>query len=259
MSFNFIQIAEHKYPGTGKSARVLFDLNSNKFFVQDYYGHFIPIVSEGTGIDGKDGATGPQGIPGVDGRDGVDGVDGATGPQGIAGIGETGATGPQGIPGNDGPTGPRGYADLYFQPEPPASDSVNGGARWIDSDTGIEYVWVFDGASYTWMQPAQLGKVQYSTLEVVSQTMMATFVYEYYGVTYVEDICVINLPLGYSPNDDGKIIIIADEVGGIDLPGRGILVQGTGGQLIDGNLSKLLKESNKSFSFLYRGGKWKTL
>jgi hypothetical protein len=231
--FNFVKIAEYTYPGTVSAAKILFDLNSQKFYFQDYYGTYTQIVDEeGIVISArkliKDGATGPAG-----------------------------ATGPQGLPGESGPTGP--YSDLYYQPEPPTLGQTNAGARWIDSDTGVEYVWTFDGMTYIWLQPAQLGKVQYSTTEVNTSNMMATFVYEYYGVSYTDGICTVTLPFGYSPDNDGKIIIIADEVGGISLEDRGILVQGTGGQLINGNPSLLLKSDYISMSFLYRNGKWKTL
>lgn len=231
--YNFVKIAEYTYPGTVSAAKILFDLNSQKFYFQDYYGTYTQIVDEeGIVISArkliKDGATGPAG-----------------------------ATGPQGLPGESGPTGP--YSDLYYQPEPPTLGQINTGARWIDSDTGVEYVWTFDGMTYIWLQPAQLGKVQYSTTEVNTSNMMATFVYEYYGVSYTDGICTVTLPFGYSPDNDGKIIIIADEVGGISLEDRGILVQGSGGQLINGNPSLLLKSDYISMSFLYRNGKWKTL
>jgi hypothetical protein len=67
--------------------------------------------------------------------------------------------------------------------------------------------------------------------------------------------------LGYKDfiDDEGRTITIADEVGGISYINRGILVQGTGGQLINGNTSVLMKIERMSLTFLYRNSSWKTI
>jgi hypothetical protein len=71
-------------------------------------------------------------------------------------------------------------------------------------------------------------------------------------------ICTVTLPLGTTA-DEGKFISIADEVGGISYNNRGILVQGSSGQLINGNSSVLMKIERMSLSFLYRNSSWKTI
>jgi hypothetical protein len=185
------------------------------------------------------------------------GTTGATGPQGAQGIpGATGATGAQG---DTGATGATGYTEFYFQQNPPSPNPSILGARWIDSDNGIEYVWVYDGVNYLWMQPTQLGNVTYQTTFINTATYAPTFTYEYYGVIYSSGLCTITLPLGTSPTDDGRFLTIADEVGGVSNTNRGILVQGSGGQLINGHTSVLMKIERISLTFLYRNSSWKTI
>jgi hypothetical protein len=149
--------------------------------------------------------------------------------------------------------------DFYFQTTPPSPNPIKLGARWIDSDNGVEYVWVYDGVNYLWMQPTQLGNVTYQTFFINAATYSPTFSYEYYGVTYTGGICTITLPLGTSTTDDGRFITIADEVGGISYGNRGILVQGSGGQLINGETSVLMRIERMSLTFLFRNNSWKTI
>ncbi len=53
----------------------------------------------------------------------------------ISGGSGGGATGPT------GPTGPAGAGEFYYQSTVPSPNPASIGARWMDSDTGIEYVW----------------------------------------------------------------------------------------------------------------------
>jgi len=103
------------------------------------------------------------------------------------------------------------------------------------------------------------GNPVYRTTSIATATHSASFAYEYYGVTYSGGICTVTLPLGASPSDNGKIITIADEVGGISWGNRGILVQGSGGQLINGETSVLMKIERMSLDFLFRNTSWKTI
>ena len=148
---------------------------------------------------------------------------------------------------------------FYFQTERPSPDPTTLGARWIDSDTGKEYVWVFDGSSYAWMQPTQLVSMKNSTNEIPYPTYSAIFSFEYYGVIYMGGICTVTLPKGTSPDDDGKFITIADEVGGISKYNRGIRVQGTASQMINGQSDVLMKIDRMSLTFMYRNSSWKTI
>ena len=107
------------------------------------------------------------------------------------------------------------------------------------------------------MQPSQLGTFQYNTYFINSPTYTTTFAYNYYGVIYSSGICTITLPVGTVPKDEGRVIVISDEIGGVSSYGRGIVVQGSGGQLINGNSSVTMKLERMSLSFLFRNNSWK--
>ena len=185
--------------------------------------NFLPIgvigPTGGTGSPGSTGATGATGPPGSASMTGATGPPGTTGPTGTTGdtgpTGPTGATGPTGTTGPIGHTGATGVPEFYYQQTRPSPDPLNVGARWIDNDNGIEYVWVWDGVQYLWMQPTQLGNVTYQASSINTSSYSPTFSYEYYGVIYMGGICTITLPLGTVPDDEGRFINIADEVGGI--------------------------------------------
>ena len=210
--------------------------------------------TSGTSGIGTDGTSGTSGIDGTSGSSGTSGVDGTSGTSGI-----DGTSGSSGTSGASGTSGTSGTIEFYYQQNRPSPDPATLGARWLDSDNGIEYVWVYDGTQYLWMQPTQLGGVQYGTSYINTATYSPTFSYDYYGVTYMVGICDVTLPLGSSPTDDGRIITIADEIGGISKSNRGILVQGQGGQLINGESSVLMKINRMSLTFLFRNSSWKTI
>jgi hypothetical protein len=179
---------------------------------------------------------------------------GAPGPTGPAG-----ATGPAGSAGATGATGPAGAGEFYYQSTVPSPDPASIGARWMDSDTGIEYVWVYDGVNYLWMQPAQIVNTRYVTTYIGTSTYSTSFTYNYYGVIYSSGVCNVMLPLGNSPADDGKNITITDEVGGISSYNRGIIVGATGGQTINGNSSITMKINRMSLTFIFRNNSWKII
>ena len=109
------------------------------------------------------------------------------------------------------------------------------------------------------MQPTQLGRIQYQSTSINTETYSPTFSYEYCGVIYTGGICTITLPLGSITDDEGRFINIADEIGGISGATRGILVQGRGGQLINGHTSVLMKIDYMSLNFMFRNNSWKTI
>jgi hypothetical protein len=149
--------------------------------------------------------------------------------------------------------------NFYYQNVVPNPTPTNVGSRWINSDSGIEYVWIYDGANYNWVQPTQLWSSQYMTDVISTPTYSVSFMFEYYGVTYNSGTCSVYLPTGTSPNDDGKFITIADEVGGISTWNRGIYVFGNGTQSINGYSSVLMKVNFMSLTFMFRNNSWKTI
>lgn len=150
------------------------------------------------------------------------------------------------------------YSPFYFQQNPPSPNPTVLGSRWIDSDTGREYVWVYDGANYLWVQPTQLVSMRNSTYEVSTATYSADFTYEYLGVVYNSGVCEITLPVGTFSND-GQYITVTDEVGGVSNYGRGIKVQPVGGQLINGQTDVMMKIERMSLTFMYRNSSWKII
>ena len=163
---------------------------------------------------------------------------GTTGPAGPPG--SNGATGPTGSDGSTGPTGATGPTGDTGATGPTGSDGSTGAT----GDTGPT------GAT---------GPNQLFTSLINTATDTVSFSFQYYGVTYTGGICTVTLPLGVSPADDGKFINIADEVGNISYGNRGILVQGSGGQLINGQTSVLMKIDYMSLNFMFRNNSWKTI
>ena len=47
-------------------------------------------------------------------------------------------------------TGSAGTNFFYQQTPPDAGITV--GSRWMDSDTGVEYIYIYDGDGFQWIQ-----------------------------------------------------------------------------------------------------------
>jgi hypothetical protein len=133
------------------------------------------------------------------------------------------------------------------------------GARWVDSNTGIEYVWINDGDNYYWIQPTVANTVILTTLGISSATYSLTFNYEYYGISYSSGTCGLTLPLGVTPDDNGKFINVADESGKISYNNRSIYVFGQSGQMINGYPYVIMQIDWMSLNFMFRNGNWKTI
>ena len=88
-----------------------------------------------------------QGVAGLQGNQGLQGVQGLLGFQGIQGIQGQSV---QGIQGNQGPN-----AAIVFSTTPPLSPLI--GDRWVDSNSGIEYTFIDDGANPTWVEVSASG------------------------------------------------------------------------------------------------------
>jgi hypothetical protein len=76
--------------------------------------------------------------------------------QPVGAAGPTGATGVAGTAGTAGATGATGAGSFAFANSAPASPVV--GARWLNSDSMIEYIYVNDGTSTQWVQPTNLSQ-----------------------------------------------------------------------------------------------------
>jgi hypothetical protein len=60
-----------------------------------------------------------------------------------------------------------GDYEFYYQSTPPFPNPSTPGARWLDSNSGIEYVWIFDGDNYLWMQPTDTAAIQTPVEEII--------------------------------------------------------------------------------------------
>ena len=97
------------------------------------------------------GSTGLQGFVGTQGLVGAQGLNGIQGVQGL--LGTQGTLGAQGLQGNQGIQGPN--AALVFDATPPISPLL--GDRWVDSNSGIEYTYIYDGNNYAWVEVSASG------------------------------------------------------------------------------------------------------
>ena len=103
-----------------------------------------PSVTGPTGLTGETGPTGEVGATGPTGWTGPS----VTGPTGS--IGSTGPTGSIGPTGSTGATGAQGESSFVISTTPPPASI---GDRWVDADTGIEYVYLQDSNSnYHWVE-----------------------------------------------------------------------------------------------------------
>lgn len=112
------------------------------------------------GPTGPTGATGPQGITGPTPSVALGTV--STLPPGsaatISNVGnQFGAifnfaipAGPTGPTGPTGATGPYGAGYYTFSTTPPTNPAI--GDRWVNSNSGIQYTWTYDGNSFQWVQ-----------------------------------------------------------------------------------------------------------
>ena len=128
--------------------------DSPRIFLVEKVNFTSPGFAE-TRMSGPTGPSGPTGEPGPTGDIGPIGETGSTGPTGDTGAtGEIGPVGPIGLTGPTGPTGATGIdgknAEFYFQKELP--ESPKSGARWIRSDSLVEYIFLNDGDSGQWVQ-----------------------------------------------------------------------------------------------------------
>jgi hypothetical protein len=147
-----------------------------------------------------------------------------------------------------------GYA-FYYQQNPPSG--VTFGTRWMDSDTGIEYIYIFDGNSSQWIQPTNNGSAVLiqATKTVTGATYAATNGDFYIGVSY-SGTAGIQLP---SNPEIGRVVVVKDESGHAGEPYKYIVIQGaTSGDKIDRELTATININNASLQFIYRDG-WRII
>ena len=149
--------------------------------------------------------------------------------------------------------------DFNYGATPPAT-GITSGNRWMDSDTGIEYVYVpaATGGAYIWMQPnIPLPTVSIlATISVTGATYAAVYSDYYIGVNCTGP-CTVTLP--YNP-ETGRSVVVKDESGHAgDGIHRAITIVGANvADTIDNQTSAVLNISNGALQFIYRAG-WRII
>jgi len=136
------------------------------------------------------------------------------------------------------------------------------GDRWMDSDNGIEYVYINDGNSNQWVQPTNTGGSSTTSISVLATTSVAGATYSassgdyYIGVSYAGPV-TITLPTN---PETGREIVVKDESGNA---GNGVnrqitIVGATASHKIDNQNSAIINLDNAGLHFIYRSG-WRII
>jgi hypothetical protein len=160
----------------------------------------------------------------------------------------------------DGSTQSSAPNKFYYQATSPSG--ITQGDRWMDSDNGIEYVYINDGNSSQWVQPTNTSTIVgggtsiLATTSVTGSTYSATPLDYYIGVSYAGPV-TITLPIN---PETGRQIVVKDESGNA---GSGVsryitIVGATASQTIDNQSSAILNINNGGLHFIYRNG-WRII
>jgi hypothetical protein len=156
-------------------------------------------------------------------------------------------------------SGSGGSGFTYTANTPSYSPTV--GDRWMDSDTGVEYVWINDGDSTQWIQPTNTAQASTSaisvlqTVSITGATYAATALDYYIGVSFAGQ-SVITLP---AAPETGREMVVKDESGHAgDNINRWITICGASPTKIDNQDTAVLNISNGALQFIYRNG-WRII
>jgi hypothetical protein len=150
---------------------------------------------------------------------------------------------------------------FYYQSLAPISGTM--GTRWMDSDNGIEYVYIIDESGSTqWVQPTNTGGFSTTSISILSTTSVTGATYtilptDYYiGVSYAGPV-TITLPTN---PETGREIVVKDESGNA---GNGVnrqitIVGATASHKIDNQSSAIINLDNAGLHFIYRSG-WRII
>ena len=161
------------------------------------------------------------------------------------------------ITGTGGGTAAAG-TNFYYQEDPPvALDGVTIGSRWMDSDNGQEYIYISDGNTEQWVQPAipnVISSVVHTVVTISAATYEATNLDYYIGVSSGV-LSTITLPEGPAY---GREVIVKDEAGEAHKTTHHITVVGADSALIDNQASTVIDSDYGSKHFIYNSG-WRII
>lgn len=149
-----------------------------------------------------------------------------------------------------------GNTNFFYQQTPP-TEGVTVGSRWMDSDNGQEYIYINDGNSEQWVQPATtniLSATVNTVIGVTGSTYEATNLDYYIGVS-CGVVCTVTLP---DLPEAGREVVVKDESGRAGDWNRRIIVVGADGDTIDNKVSATINTNNAGLHFIYRLG-WRII
>lgn len=143
----------------------------------------------------------------------------------------------------------------YFISGSSPTDIVNYGDRWYNTNNGIELVYINDGNSDQWVQPANTpGPPGYSNLLITTGVTTSALTLDintnYYGVSYSG---TVDLALPNPSGNDGYSIHVKDESGNAGI--YRIRINSVFG-LIDGNTYVDMNSNYMSLHFVARNNNW---
>lgn len=152
--------------------------------------------------------------------------------------------------------------NFYYQENAPTVSGITVGNRWMDSDTGVEYVYINDGNTNQWVQPTNTGGSSTTSISVLATTSVTGATYSassgdyYIGVSYAGPV-TITLPTN---PETGREIVVKDESGNAgNGVGRQITIVGaTASHQIDNQSSAIINLNNAGLHFIYRSG-WRII
>jgi hypothetical protein len=148
--------------------------------------------------------------------------------------------------------------DFHYSESPPTT-GLTSGHRWMDANTGIEYVYapVGVGGSNIWIQPT----VPDRTVSILATTSVTGATYSALHTDYyigVNRNGVVTVTLPQDPQV-GREIVVKDESGHAgDGIHRAITIVGYGSDSIDNRTSAILNISNGALKFIFREG-WRII
>ncbi len=160
----------------------------------------------------------------------------------------------------DGTTQGTAPNKFYYQSSSPTG--ITAGDRWMDSDNGIEYVYINDGNTNQWVQPTNTGGSSTTSISILATTGVTGATYSassgdyYIGVSYAGPV-TITLPTN---PETGREIVVKDESGNA---GNGVnrqitIVGATASHKIDNQSSAIINLDNAGLHFIYRSG-WRII
>lgn len=156
-------------------------------------------------------------------------------------------------------TGGGGGTNFFYQDSAPDA-GITIGSRWMNSDTGIEYIYINDGDSFQWIQSsvdvtAETPTFTYNTTLVTGSEYAALDTDYYIGVSYAGE-ALIQLP---SDPSEGKTVIVKDASGMASYGNRKITVVGAdAADTIDNEESAIINVNNGALQFIYKNG-WRII